>query len=102
MTRRSEVVPEQVYTPTLFIGSSKEALDWAKAAQAELSDAAVVSRWDQGNFPSGWNTLRSLLQIADSYDFTLMIASGDDVVVSRGRQSYAPRDNVLLEYGLFL
>ena len=88
--------------PTLFIGSSTEGLPWAIAAQAELDRVAHVARWDQGNFHPNWNTFSSLIEISNSYDFALFIASSDDVVRSRGKQYQAVRDNILFEYGLFL
>jgi predicted nucleotide-binding protein len=34
------------------------------------------------------------------FDFALFVFSGDDAIESRGAATRAPRDNVLLEYGL--
>ena len=40
-------------------------------------------------------------QIACS-DFAVLIAAADDVVISKGSSSSAPRDNVIFELGLFM
>lgn len=87
----------------LFIGSSKEGLEVARNLQAELESMHVceVDRWDVDVFePSGY-TLDSLLTAAAKVDFAVLIASPDDIVVSRGVTTPSVRDNILLEFGLF-
>lgn len=101
MPRRGADAPKPL-KPSLFIGSSTEGMPFAEAAQEELSRSAEVVRWDQGNFKPGWNTLGSLIEIGRSYDFVMLIATGDDVVRVRGRQTSAVRDNLLFEFGLFI
>lgn len=89
---------------TLFIGSSSEGLDIARNLQAELEGLAIcaVTRWDQSVFePSGY-TLESLTRVARDMDFAVLIASPDDVTMSRGNGSPSVRDNVILEFGLFV
>ena len=87
----------------LFIGSSAEGLAVARNLHAELERHSVceVVRWDQNVFePSGY-TLDSLLTTAASVDFAVLVASPDDVTVSRGSEEPSVRDNIILEFGLF-
>lgn len=88
----------------VFIGSSIEGHAVARNLQAELEamDVCEVERWDQIVFePSGY-ALDSLLEVASRVDFAVLVASPDDVVVSRGVEAPSARDNVLLEFGLFV
>ena len=87
----------------LFIGSSAEGHAVARNLQAELEAMSVceVERWDQNVFePSGY-ALDSLLEVAARVDFAVLVASPDDVSVSREVESPSVRDNVILEFGLF-
>lgn len=87
----------------LFIGSSSEGRDVARHLQAELNGSGIceVERWDQNVFePSGY-TLDSLLRVASSVDFAVLVATADDMTVSRGVTTLSVRDNVILEFGLF-
>jgi hypothetical protein len=81
-----------------------EGLAVARNLQSELEAMRVcaVTRWDQNVFaPSGF-PLDSLLEVAARVDFAVLIASPDDVVVSRGSEAPSVRDNILLEFGLFV
>lgn len=87
----------------LFIGSSSEGRDVARHLQAELNGSGLceVDRWDQNVFePSGY-TLDSLLRVAANVDFAVLVATADDMTVSRGVTTLSVRDNVILEFGLF-
>ena len=87
----------------LFIGSSAEGHAVARNLQAELEAMSVceVERWDQNVFePSGY-ALDSLLEVAARVDFAVLVASPDDVSVSREVESPSVRDNIVLEFGLF-
>lgn len=88
----------------VFIGSSAEGLKIARTLQAELEAATdcVVKRWDTDTFAPGSITLDELIARANSVDFAILIATGEDTVTSRGTQSAAVRDNIILEFGLFL
>lgn len=87
----------------LFIGSSSEWLPVAHNLQAVLEQRHIceVEVWDQGLFEPSRHPLESLLQIAERVDFAVLVASADDVTLSRGESSASVRDNVVLEYGLF-
>ncbi|MGW9568403.1 nucleotide-binding protein [Prescottella equi] len=90
--------------PRLFIGSSSEGSTVAHNLQAVLESRNVceVDVWDQGIFEPGGSALESLLEAAQRSDFAVLVASPDDVTVSRGDTASAMRDNIVFEYGLFL
>src|SRR3546814_848456 len=87
--------------PRLFLGSSKEGREIARALQTELGDHIQVDRWDQSVFePSGY-TLDSLIAKARGVDFAVLVATPDDTTESRGERQTSARDNIVLEFGLF-
>jgi hypothetical protein len=88
----------------VFIGSSMEGLKIARTLQAELEAATdcAVKRWDTDTFAPGSITLDALIARANSVDFAILVATGEDTITSRGTQSAAVRDNIILEFGLFL
>ena len=88
--------------PVMFIGSSKEGLPAAKALQVNLDDAADVVLWSQGIFGLSEGTLESLVERLDDFDFAILVLTPDDVAITRGEAAQLPRDNVLLELGLFM
>jgi hypothetical protein len=79
-----------------------EALDVARAIHAELDHDLDVTIWNHGLFSPGITTWVQLTQVTRDFDFALFVFSGDDNVQSRGEQSLAVRDNLLIEYGLFV
>jgi hypothetical protein len=81
--------------PSVFIGSSSEGLAIAKAIQANLDSVAETTLWSQGVFGLSEGTLESLVARSREFDFALLIES-------RTRRTPSPRDNVLLELGLFI
>lgn len=89
------------HRPRLFIGSSSEGRELAKALDVELGDAIEVHRWDINVFEPGGFTLDSLIAESRQADFAVLIATADDVTVSRGESSASARDNIILEFGLF-
>lgn len=91
----------------LFIGSSKEGLEVAKKLKAkvdaECGDWIETELWsDGGIFTLNKNALDSLLKAARQFDYGVLVATSDDTVLSRDVIKAAPRDNVLLEMGMFL
>jgi predicted nucleotide-binding protein len=59
--------------------------------------------WDDpGLFMPGDQTFLSLIKIAEQVDAALFIFGEDDQVWYRGGGASQPRDNVLVEYGLFV
>lgn len=87
--------------PRIFVGSSTERLDLARAVQANLNGDATIQVWDQGVFGLSEYNLDSLLQALDESDFGVFIFSPDDSANVRGEHKFTVRDNVLFEAGLF-
>lgn len=88
----------------VFIGSSSEsrgALDWVAAQIEELGHVPVP--WNQpGLFPPGSYVLPKLIEIVHKTDAAIFVFAEDDRVWYREDQLPQTRDNVLLEYGLFV
>lgn len=90
--------------PRVFIGSSAEGEQVALTLQVALDAQAdcEVTVWSQGVFGAGTYPLPTLIQTAQQADFAILVMTADDVVTSRNIEGPAPRDNVILEFGLFL
>jgi hypothetical protein len=88
--------------PVVFVGSSAERLPVAHALQAGLEREAHVNVWDQGVFRPSAFALEALEEQLGRSDFAILVLGDEDVVMSRGRASPAPRDNVVLEAGIFI
>ena len=90
---------------TVFIGSSSEARDRGIVPRlANLlakQDFKVLPWYDHDSFAPGEYTLDALLGVVKDVDLALFVFSKDDRIETRGRAEFVPRDNVLLEYGLF-
>ena len=96
--------PDKTRVPSVFIGSSSEASEVVRYLQSELNSTGrcTTTAWNQGVFAAGSYTLESLVEAARRADFAVLVATPDDVVNSRDLAQFAPRDNVILELGLFL
>jgi hypothetical protein len=65
------------------------------------SHVVEVVRWDHSVFQPGGYALDSLISTAATVDFAVLVATPDDTTASRGETEASPRDNVVLEFGLF-
>lgn len=88
--------------PSLFIGSSKEGLEAARAIEVNLQHDVEVTLWTGGVFGLNSGTLEALVNALDRFDFAILVITPDDVVTSRDVTSQAPRDNIMFELGLFM
>ena len=88
--------------PTLFVASSTEGGLLARGLQANLHNIAEVTIWDQGVFSPGTITLDALIETAAESDFGVFVFTADDLIILRGQEFTAVRDNVLFEFGLFI
>ncbi|MEA5414230.1 TIR domain-containing protein [Synechococcus sp. BA-132 BA5] len=87
--------------PTLFIGSSTLAISTAQLVKAELSRVAEAYIWNDDMFGLNISTFESLLSQLDRLDFAVLIFTPDDPSVVGNQTIFKPRDNVLIEFGLF-
>jgi hypothetical protein len=88
--------------PSLFVGSSSEGLEFARAVRACLAADAEVTIWNEGFFALGHTFIETLVNALPRFDFAVLVMTPDDLVVSRQTESFGPRDNVLFELGLFM
>jgi hypothetical protein len=88
--------------PSLFIGSSSEGLEAARAIEVNLHKDAEVTLWNEGVFGLNTGTLEALVNALDRFDFAILVITPDDVVTNRTITAQAPRDNVMFELGLFM
>jgi hypothetical protein len=87
----------------LFIGSAVERLPIAQAIQQELQYEFSVTIWNQRMFEAGDTTWTRLVEAAHrEFDFALFVFGGEDFGRERDTEVMLTRDNVLLEYGLFV
>jgi hypothetical protein len=87
---------------TCFIGSSKEGLGYANALVAHLEGSGVTCEIWTDAFDLGKTTVEGLEDALARNSFAVLIATADDLTSSRGRAKMSPRDNVILEFGLFV
>ena len=87
---------------SIFIASSSESLDLARAIKDNLDRDADVTVWDEGTIVIGNYTLDALLQRTIDFDFGVFVLSPDDLITQRDRQQAMVRYNVLFEFGLFV
>jgi hypothetical protein len=88
--------------PSLFIGSSLEGLDFARAVRSLLSQDAEVTMWNEGFFGLGSTFIETLINALPRFDFAILVLTPDDLVNSREAKTFGPRDNVIFELGLFM
>ena len=88
--------------PRLFLGSSSEAKEnIALPIIQRLAEIFDIHPW-WDIFPTGKFTLEVLLEQVKKTDLAILIFDADDETTSRGKTSPSTRDNVILEYGLFV
>ena len=87
--------------PTMFIGFSTEGRDIAEAIQLELEDRVECTIWIQDVFRPNRSFFDTLVEGGDRFDFAVIVMTADDVLIKRGVETKAPRDNLIFEIGLF-
>jgi 8-oxo-dGTP pyrophosphatase MutT (NUDIX family) len=87
--------------PTLFIASSSEKEEIARAIELNVSEHAEVTIWPHA-FTAGKSFYDELVSKANSFDFAVIVITPDDQLTVRDETSIATRDNVIFELGLFL
>ena len=86
----------------VFIGSSKEHLDLARAVQENLDPDLETKVWDQDVFRMSEYTLEALATQLQQSDFGVFVMEPADWAVIHGIKHPVPRDNVVFELGLFV
>lgn len=85
----------------VFLGSSSEAKSMMRSLEVELSDRGFIPVPWQGSFGLARNTLDELWRLAHEVDFAVFVWAADSILEDRGRRTWATRDNVIYEAGLF-
>ena len=103
LQQRNRLVASTNPRPVLFIGSSTESLEVARAIRSNFNhDDFVVNLWTDRVFGPSRFPITELQKQVQEADFAVLVLGADDVVESRNEKSDAPRDNVILELGLFI
>jgi hypothetical protein len=89
--------------PRVFVGSSTEALHIATETLGLLRESGQleVNLW-KDEFPPGPTAIETLVKAISKYDFGMFIISKDDELRRGDQLVMAPRDNVVLELGMFI
>jgi hypothetical protein len=90
------------HRPSLFIGSSTEGLEFARAARGLLNQDVEVTLWNEGFYRLGATFIETLIYGLPRFDFALLVVTPDDFVRIREVEGFGPRDNVIFELGLFM
>jgi len=90
------------YKPKIFIGSSQESVNkgLTRALQASFRDNAHPFPYDVGLIKLSNYTIEALEVEITKCDAAVFLFEPDDVVISRGVEKKAVRDNLLFELGL--
>jgi Predicted nucleotide-binding protein containing TIR-like domain len=88
--------------PSLFIGSSTEGLEFARAARSLLNEDAEITIWNESLFELGNTAIEQLVNSPSRFDFAILVLTPDDLITSRQDDKFGPRDNVIFELGLFM
>lgn len=88
----------------VFIGSSEESIPIMDELALMIEAAGhVPMKWNEpGVFPPGESTIETICRLARRVGAAVLVFAGDDKVWYRGDPTVQPRDNVLVEYGLFV
>lgn len=88
--------------PAVFVGSSSEGLEFARATRSLLAEDAEITLWNEDFFRLGKTFIETLVDALPRFDFAVLVLTPDDLVTSRATESFGPRDNVIFELGLFM
>ena len=89
--------------PKVFIICAVEALRVAQAIQFYFQhDEADFKIWSDQVFKASQYPIEALQDVLDESDFSIAIASPEDLVTARKETATQPRDNVLVELGMSL
>lgn len=96
-------VPRRSGRMRLFVGSSSESRAVARCLHSLFSkEGTIEPRLWEFAFEATDFTMEGLEEAMDQSDFAAFVCAPDDIVKSRGKTAFVPRDNVLFELGLFM
>jgi len=87
--------------PVVFIGSSVEQKELALEICTWLEEVGCEARIWTDTFDLGDQQLFKLMDVAQQVDGAVFVFGDDDEIWYRGDKITSPRDNVVLEFGLF-
>jgi CRP/FNR family transcriptional regulator, cyclic AMP receptor protein len=103
LMQRNSLIRNARSKPNVFIISSVEALDIARAIQLAFQhDPFSATVWTDGVFVASHYPLEDLEKAVDQCDFAIAVGQPDDLVTSRLVSAAAARDNVIFELGFFM
>lgn len=103
LRERSRFIRPRSATPKLFIGSSVEQLEIARALQLGLDHGTLVPQvWTNSVFKVGSTAIEDLTAALNEFDFAAFILAPDDTSIVRNVTMQTTRDNVIFEMGLFI
>jgi predicted nucleotide-binding protein len=88
--------------PSVFIGSSSEQLETARAIKQGLGSDVQAVVWDEADFALNESAFGALSKMAERFDFAVFVFDADDVAQIRRAEVRTVRDNVVFELGLFI
>ncbi len=89
--------------PKIFVASSGVAKPLANELvhMIRVRSETIECRLWWLKMPPGQSTLETLIDECQTADFAVVLLTSDDVLVKKGEQDLAPRDNCIFELGLF-
>lgn len=99
--RRAEAVTS-VLRPRVFVASSSEDIQIARAVESNLSGECDVTSWERQVFTPSRVAIESLEKVIGAVDAAVIVLGDTDVSNIRGEEHRVPRDNVMLELGMFI
>jgi CRP/FNR family cyclic AMP-dependent transcriptional regulator len=103
LRQRNRYVSQPNAVPVVFIGSSKESTPILKTLVAGLDNLHVILLpWTADLFWPSKAAIEDLETLLPNTDFAVLVFGPDDTTFSRHVAAKSPRDNVLLEFGMFL
>jgi hypothetical protein len=95
-------VGQTAQQPSIFVGSTSEGQDLANAVHVELEQLGFVPTTWNLVFEPGRTTWSELVRARTEFDAAVFVLTPDDLRVSRDASASVPRDNLILEAGLFV
>lgn len=84
----------------IFIGSSSEQENCSRYLQITLNEWSHSEIWSNGTFSPMETNIESIEKNFPLFDLFIFIVTPDDIIKSRTKKYYFPRDNVIFEIGV--